>query len=228
MLSERSTHILEAAINEFIKTGEPISSGWLFRNYDFGIRPAMIRWELKDLTDQGYLTQPNYSAGRVPTDKGYEFIVSYALRGAEPGIAERRLAELLAERSWNELLGKVSNMLGVMSAVYADEEVRKTGLERLIEHFDWNSRKELMDVIHDFEALDERLEGSKQEIENGTEDIKAFIGKSPITHCSELTVMAGKYNVDGDEVLFFTIGPKRMNYEKTVRILKALQNHGEY
>ena len=67
-MTDRTAQILEAAIQEFINTGEPVSSGLLYDRYDFGIKPAMIRLELDELEDGGYLEQPHHSAGRVPTD----------------------------------------------------------------------------------------------------------------------------------------------------------------
>ena len=48
-MTERTEQILEAAIQEFIAAGEPVSSGLLFQKYEFGIKPAMIRLELDAL-----------------------------------------------------------------------------------------------------------------------------------------------------------------------------------
>ena len=79
MLTERGEQILQAVIQGFIDTKEPVSSGWLYNKYDFGIKPAMIRLELDALTQGGYLEQPYHSAGRVPSDAGYE-----AFRPAHP------------------------------------------------------------------------------------------------------------------------------------------------
>ena len=78
-MNDRASQILEAVIQEFIDTGEPVSSGSLYNKYDFGIKPAMIRLELDALEDGGYLEQPYHSAGRIPTDTGYEFYAKRAL-----------------------------------------------------------------------------------------------------------------------------------------------------
>jgi len=42
-MRDRTRTILEAGIMEFIRTGLPITSERLFEEYDFGIKPAMIR-----------------------------------------------------------------------------------------------------------------------------------------------------------------------------------------
>ena len=52
-MRDRTRTILEAGIMEFIRTGLPITSERLFEEYDFGIKPAMIRCELNALDDDG-------------------------------------------------------------------------------------------------------------------------------------------------------------------------------
>ena len=86
MLTERGEQILQAVIQGFIDTKEPISSGWLYDQYDFGIKPAMIRLELDALENDGYLEQPHHSAGRVPTDEGYELFVRHILAAQEAAL----------------------------------------------------------------------------------------------------------------------------------------------
>lgn len=52
-MRERTKEILEAGVRQFIKTGLPITSERLFEEYDFGIKPAMIRCELNALDEEG-------------------------------------------------------------------------------------------------------------------------------------------------------------------------------
>jgi heat-inducible transcriptional repressor len=78
IMSERSFKILEAIIDEYIKTGEPIGSKLLaVRLEEVGVRvsPATIRNEMASLEQQGYLDHPHTSAGRVPTVKGYRLYI---------------------------------------------------------------------------------------------------------------------------------------------------------
>ena len=57
-------------------------------------RPATIRNDMAVLEEEGYITQPHTSAGRVPTDKGYRFFVDRlqlgqaAVGGRAPGHRE--------------------------------------------------------------------------------------------------------------------------------------------
>ncbi len=74
-LNERSRLILEAIIEDFIGTAEPIGSRAISRHQNIGLSPATVRNVMADLEDMGYLSSPHTSAGRIPTDKGYRFYV---------------------------------------------------------------------------------------------------------------------------------------------------------
>lgn len=75
MLDERKRKILQAIIDDYISTAEPIGSRTIARKYDLGISPATIRNEMADLELLGYIEQPHTSAGRIPSAKGYRFYV---------------------------------------------------------------------------------------------------------------------------------------------------------
>src|SRR5579864_4356473 len=127
----RKGQILEAAIQEFIDTGEPVSSGWLYKRYDFGIKPAMIRLELDALEEDGYLEQPYHSAGRIPTDDGYEFYAERILASNLHREVRNAFANLLERRAWPDLLQELSAELGLLGVVadQLNDEIYKTGLE---------------------------------------------------------------------------------------------------
>jgi heat-inducible transcriptional repressor len=74
-LDERKARLLRVVVHEFIKTAEPVGSKALAGRYSLGISPATIRNELAALEEQGFLSHPHTSAGRVPTDRGYRFYV---------------------------------------------------------------------------------------------------------------------------------------------------------
>lgn len=74
-LTDRQRKILHLLIEEYIERAEPISSGLLKKRHRLDLSPATIRNELQELTERGYVAQPHTSAGRIPTDKGYEYFV---------------------------------------------------------------------------------------------------------------------------------------------------------
>jgi heat-inducible transcriptional repressor len=224
-MTDRTAQILEAAIQEFINTGDPVSSGLLYDNYDFGIKPAMIRLELDELEDQGYLEQPHHSAGRVPTNSGYEFFAKRMLgmsAPSTPATKQNDLHLLLKEQAWPDLLNELSAQLGLLSvaADLARESVYKAGLQHLIDHLDWQDQSGIRSVIHDFEDVDDRLPRAAEKMGIGPQ---IFIGKiSPVTSSDNLSVVGGNYQIGDATISIFAIGPKRMDYKKVIRIFKNL------
>ena len=71
----RKLKILEAIIQDYIETGDPVGSRTISKKYDLGISSATIRNEMADLEELGLIMQPHTSAGRIPSDKGYRLYV---------------------------------------------------------------------------------------------------------------------------------------------------------
>jgi len=76
MLSDRQEKLLDFLIREYISTAEPVSSKALKQATDLDVCGATIRNDLQALTEEGYITQPHTSAGRVPTKKAYKYFAS--------------------------------------------------------------------------------------------------------------------------------------------------------
>jgi transcriptional regulator of heat shock response len=227
-MNERTAQILEAVVQEFIKHGEPVSSGLLYDHYEFGIKPAMIRLELDELEAKGYLEQPHPSAGRIPTNRGFEFFAERTLgvQAAQqrPAAEMKRsaLREMVDEHAWPDLINELSVQLGVLSVV-ADltrEAVYKAGLERLVDQLDWRDANGIRSVIHDFKDVDERLSQVAPKMEDGP---NIYIGrKSPFTRSEQLSVIGGNYKTGDETISIFVIGPKRMDYKKVINIFMNL------
>lgn len=74
-LALRKEKILSAVVEKYVEAGEPVGSKALQTEAGLGVSSATIRNELKALDDDGYLTQPHTSAGRIPTEKGYRYYI---------------------------------------------------------------------------------------------------------------------------------------------------------
>jgi len=82
-MDERKKKILQAIVDSYIHSAEPVGSRAISRNYGLGISAATIRNEMADLEERGYLAQPHTSAGRIPSDKGYRFYVDCLMQKEE-------------------------------------------------------------------------------------------------------------------------------------------------
>jgi len=74
-LDERKLDILRAIVEDYVSTQEPVGSKSLAEGHALGVSPATIRNDMAALEEEGYITQPHTSAGRIPTDKGYRLFV---------------------------------------------------------------------------------------------------------------------------------------------------------
>ncbi|MDP4143901.1 MAG: heat-inducible transcriptional repressor HrcA [Bacillota bacterium] len=74
-MDERKIRILQAIINDYIETAEPVGSRTIAKKYDLGISSATIRNEMADLEEMGYIEQLHSSSGRKPSDRGYRLYV---------------------------------------------------------------------------------------------------------------------------------------------------------
>ena len=75
-MDERKQRILQAIIDDYISSAEPVGSRTIARKYDLGVSPATIRNEMADLEMLGYLEQIHTSSGRIPSSLGYRFYVN--------------------------------------------------------------------------------------------------------------------------------------------------------
>ena len=77
MLDDRRSKVLKALVEEYIRTGEPVSSQAVLARTGLDVSSATIRNDLARLESYGFVQQPHTSAGRIPTDQGYRFYVDH-------------------------------------------------------------------------------------------------------------------------------------------------------
>ena len=90
MLDDRKLEVLRAIVTDYVSSQEPVGSKALVERHNLGVSPATVRNDMAVLEEEGYITQPHTSAGRIPTDKGYRLFVD-RLGSVKPlSPAERR------------------------------------------------------------------------------------------------------------------------------------------
>ena len=79
-LSKRDERVLDAVINDYIQSGEPVGSRTISKRYGMMVSSATIRNVMADLEEMGLLYQPHTSAGRIPTERGLRFYLDSLVR----------------------------------------------------------------------------------------------------------------------------------------------------
>lgn len=127
MLTPRQEQILCTVVEAHIQTGQPVASRTIAALPELDCGPSTVRSELAHLEDEGFLTHPHTSAGRVPTDAGRRYVVDQMLASREPAHPAPRLELSLmrrevddAMRCTTEALSQVTDLLAVVSAPLLD------------------------------------------------------------------------------------------------------------
>ncbi len=114
MLDERKTAILRAVVKEYIETAQPVGSSHVARSPEVRVSSATIRNEMAVLEQEGFLTQPHTSAGRIPTDKGYRYFVDHLTsRGHLDAARSQEVHEFFTSthRAVEQMLSESSRLL---------------------------------------------------------------------------------------------------------------------
>ena len=90
MLDDRKLAILRAIVTDYVSSQEPVGSKALVERHNLNVSPATVRNDMAVLEEEGYITQPHTSAGRIPTDKGYRLFVDRLSTVKPLSVAEKR------------------------------------------------------------------------------------------------------------------------------------------
>jgi heat-inducible transcriptional repressor len=75
VLTERRAAVLQLIIDDYVRSAVPVGSENIVKTYGLGLSSATLRNEMARLEEDGYISHPHTSAGRVPSDKGYRYYV---------------------------------------------------------------------------------------------------------------------------------------------------------
>ncbi len=122
-LTLRQRQLLERVVENYVATGQPVSSKYLVEQAGLDVSSSTIRNELADLEGKGLLTHPHTSAGRIPTEEGYRFYAAEVLarQDPRPGPFPLDLSALRREvdsalEATTDMLSQVSRLLALVSA----------------------------------------------------------------------------------------------------------------
>ena len=97
MQDDRRLAVLRAIVEDYVATEEPVGSKALVERHGLGVSPATVRNDMAVLEEEGFITQPHTSAGRVPTDKGYRLFVDKLTTLKPMSAAEKRAITTLLD-----------------------------------------------------------------------------------------------------------------------------------
>ena len=164
----RKLEVLRAIVEDYVATEEPVGSKSLAERHALGVSPATIRNDMALLEEEGFITQPHTSAGRVPTDKGYRLFVD-RLAGVKPlSAAERRAIESFLEGAvdLDDVIGRTVRLLSQITrqvAVVQYPSLTRSTV-RHIELVNLGTRRVMIVLITDTGRVEQRILDAKAEV----------------------------------------------------------------
>ncbi|MEG0250261.1 MAG: heat-inducible transcriptional repressor HrcA [Peptostreptococcus sp.] len=130
-LTDRQMNILKAIVKDYVETAEAVGSRTISKKYNLGISAATIRNEMSDLEDMGYLIQPHTSAGRIPTQKGYELYVGSLMSDHELEDHEKEILQKCIRSDFEKSDNFISELSKILSSMtnYTTIAVYDRGVE---------------------------------------------------------------------------------------------------
>ena len=103
MLDDRKKKILQAIVEEYIETAEPVSSKALVQKHGIDYSSATIRNEMAELEKIGLIDKTHTSSGRIPSAQGYRYYVDELLNYNDISMQEIKYIQNQLEKKVNQI-----------------------------------------------------------------------------------------------------------------------------
>jgi heat-inducible transcriptional repressor len=226
-MNERQKKLLNLIINEHIQTAEPVGSSFLVEKTQLEVSSATVRNEMADLEKEGFIYQPHTSAGRVPTEKGYQYYIDNFVEKREIKANWRQsfdqvLKQKLDKDQLLKNLAKTAVELADATVIVAFDKnnIYYTGLANLFKNPEFREQNQIYNISQIIDHLDDVVAKLFKKINK----VQILIGsKNPFgDDCSSIL---GKYFLkDKSDGLFIILGPKRMDYNKNLALVEYIRN----
>ena len=227
-MNNRQQNLLKKIISQYIKTAEPVSSKLISEKKNFSFSSATIRNEMAELEREGYICQPYISAGRIPTEKGYQFYVENFL--SDTALRENEEAELKSilksfktfePKLVKDIAKTIANFSsGTVFVAFEDNDFYYTGIYNLFSQPEFAEKEIIYSLSQVIDHLDSVVINIFDQIEN---DVEIFIGsQNPFS--SDCSSIITKFNVKKKLGVLGLLGPTRMDYDNNVSLIKYCQD----
>ncbi|MCQ2502884.1 MAG: heat-inducible transcriptional repressor HrcA [Saccharofermentans sp.] len=114
-LDMRKKEVLQAIVDDYVSTNEPVGSKSLIERHNFAVSSATLRNEMAELEHMGLIEKPHTSAGRIPSDKGYREYVNSLMIVEELSPKEQLEIERRIDSSVDEVTDLIKNATASLS-----------------------------------------------------------------------------------------------------------------
>ena len=223
-METRQANLLKLIIESYIKTAEPVGSKFLVAEFELDLSDATVRNEMRFLEETGYLAQPHTSAGRIPTESGYQLYVEKLM--GEANFSKKTLEALqqaIVNLTGEDAIKSVSKVIaeevhGAVIVAFGTERVYYTGLSELFAQPEFKDSEYTLDASEMFDQAEELVGDLFEQVQIGAPQI--FIGsQNPLgSHFSLVSMRLPQ------DIIINLMGPLRFDYKKAVGTAQILQS----
>ena len=216
---ERKTAILSSIIKEYIKTAKPVSSSLIVDKYGFGLSPATIRSEMVNLDNEGLITSPHTSAGRIPTIEGWNYYIDNFINENNVSDKEKGLINnAIKKKSLKEIAKSIAEISSLAVFIgFSENDSYYTGMSNLFRQPEFQQINMVCSISEVVDHIDDVLPNV---LNIASDETKILIGQeNPFgTDCGTMiTKINGK--------LFGVLGPVRMDYQNNFSRLNYIKEN---
>jgi transcriptional regulator of heat shock response len=227
-IEERKDLVLGYAVGQYIKTVTPVSSSFISKKTPLNVSSATVRNIFAELEDEGFLTHPHTSAGRIPTEKGYRYYVDHLMneiqlleqekeRIREEYIRKRFELENLLERT-SRILSKTTQYTSIIS-IDGESRLFYQGTSFIPQYFEVENLQRIRNLLAALEEKEQLLEVINRDL---NKKIDILIGNE--IACQEVdgcSLVLSRYKTKGGSSgRIAVLGPTRMEYDRVVSALE--------
>ena len=226
-MNPRQENLFKIITSQYIKTAQPVSSKFIAEAGNFEFSPATVRNEMAELENQGYICHPHTSAGRVPTEKGYQFFVDNFLIEDRINKRHQEFLDKLAKQ-FNKFEPQVAKELakgmaefsqGAVFIAFSDSDFYYTGISNLFAQPEFEHHQ----LVYNLSQVIDHLDRVVNKIFDSTKsNVEIYIGsQNPFSpDCSSVIA---KYKTKNHSGLLGILGPIRMDYQNNASLIKYSQ-----
>ncbi len=231
-LQQRKDLILAIVVNQYIKTITPIGSHFITEEFRLDVSPATVRNILAELEEEGYLSHPHTSAGRVPTQRGYRYYVDHLMNEIQLLEEEKRRIqleykrhvdqlEILMEKT-TEVISDLTHYTSIISVDGWDSKIILKGTSHVVGYPENTNILKIQAILRILEEKERLLALINRDLNH---KIEIYIGHEmalkEIEGCSLAVSSFEKGSLTGRIAV---LGPTRMNYNRVVSALEYISD----
>lgn len=227
---DRQKQIFRIIVREYLKSAEPVGSTAIVERHNLGVSSATIRNDMAELENLGLIAQPHTSAGRIPTEKGYQYYVDEFMEEAPKELASDQRIKVdmavtaLAKRDEQNALRSfaksVAQLTGETVFMHFGDENFLTGVSNLVAKPEFEGSTMMTTVSRAVDDLDLIIKEVEKKPSN---EIEIFIGRNNPFGQDLSTVLTTVDAPNLGKGLFGIIGPTRMDYDANIALMRYVR-----